>query len=199
LDIHHCGLLVGALYWYPEAWAARGFVEAYYANVSTSILSISATVLLIDRLNEKRGQREEKQRLIREMGAGDSATALRAVKEIRARGWLTDGSLVGADLSGANLDDAQLERSNLSRADLFRTKLGRAELPHALLGEAVLRGVAAENCNMKGVDLRGANLRKAGLSGAILEDAFIDSRCELLGAQFRRRRYAERQGRRGIL
>jgi len=37
------------------------------------------------------------------MGSTDNGIALRAVRELRAHGWLEDESLRGADIIGANL------------------------------------------------------------------------------------------------
>src|SRR6266508_297747 len=105
-------LLVGmvglGLYWYPSSWPVSTFVHDIYANAATSLLSISLTVLLIDRLYEQRDRAQLKKRLIWEMGSQDQALAVRAVKELRDAGWLTDGSLEGVDLTLANLAQAQL-------------------------------------------------------------------------------------------
>jgi uncharacterized protein YjbI with pentapeptide repeats len=178
------GVALVGFYWYPREWAASGFVKDFYANAATSILCISLAVLLIDRLNERRDALQDKQRLIREMGSGDLATAGRATKEVGAKGWLSDGSLIAADLSGANLKAVRLSHSQLSRADLSRSVLQDAELQYTDLSGVHLRSARAEGCNLKGAVLIGANLRSAGLSGSTLDEVDLSGGGEFLKAEF---------------
>ena len=48
------GVLVGLLYFYPEAWPLGPFTQEFYANASTELISIAITVLIIDRLYQRR-------------------------------------------------------------------------------------------------------------------------------------------------
>jgi len=50
------------------------------------------------------------------MGSGVRDVAVPAADELRRRGWLTDGSLRGANLSRADLRGANLREANLSGA-----------------------------------------------------------------------------------
>ncbi|WP_229075215.1 pentapeptide repeat-containing protein [Actinoplanes sp. DH11] len=178
------GLLMLLFFLWPDTWPAKELVNDLYANASTSLLSISVTVLLIDRLNESRAAQQDRKRLIREMGSGDSATALRAAKEIIAGGWSTDGSLRGADLARANLAGVRLGAADFTEANLTNAVLLEAEMPQARLHRALLKGAQAEQCVLKGSDLSGANMAKIGLAGANLESVTIDGDCELLRAEF---------------
>jgi hypothetical protein len=64
----------------------------FYANVSTELGSIAITVLIIDSLNQRRMTRQEKAELVLQMSSPDNAFAQEAVRRLRARGWLKDGS-----------------------------------------------------------------------------------------------------------
>src|SRR5581483_1575277 len=65
----------------------------FYANVSIDCLSIAFTILVIDRLNERRADEELKEQLIRQLHNTDKGLLEQALAELRARGWLEDGSL----------------------------------------------------------------------------------------------------------
>jgi hypothetical protein len=86
--------------WTPE-WRSN-----WLANLSSEILGAVITFLLFDRIIARRS---EKERLIREMGSTDNATALKAVRELNVHGWLVDGSLRGVSLWKADLQSAVLD------------------------------------------------------------------------------------------
>jgi uncharacterized protein YjbI with pentapeptide repeats len=112
----------------------RSFADFF---ASAEFFSIVLTVLLIDALNERRAASELKARLIREMDSTDRATALRAVEEeIKAHGWLNDGSLHGAFMWRANLKEAWLDNASLQRVQLHWANLRKAHLKGADLREA---------------------------------------------------------------
>ena len=67
------------------------------------------------------------------MGSTDNGIALRAVKELRARGWLEDRSLREADLWGTALPASNLLIANLSGAVMKRANLQSAVLQSANL------------------------------------------------------------------
>src|SRR5690606_21900539 len=100
---------------------------------------------------ERKSEHQLKRHLIREMGGQDHGLALRATNELRAYGWLMDGSLKGADLLHANLQGASLQVSNLQEANLHGANLEGADLAGA---------------NLKGANLMSANLEGADLMGA---------------------------------
>ena len=153
---------------------------------------------------------QEKARVINDMRSQDNATALRAVEIMRERGWLTDGTLKGADLQGANLEGAALEAidmpdevrdgrhllavdltgTNLRDAHLARANLQRAFMREADLAGADLRAADLQRADLRGADLRGAILQKAdlqiaNLAEAYLEGAFMEG-AFLAGANLRR-------------
>ena len=108
-------------------------IADFYANISTELISIALTVLVIDALNERRSIEREKKALILQMSSPTNLVAIEAVRVLRVRGWLTDGSLRGADLSHADLQGAYLAGVDMANAKLFRTNLKGAHLQFANL------------------------------------------------------------------
>lgn len=98
-----------------------------------------------------------------QLGSPTNAFAVEAVRILRARGWLLDGTLVrtrlqganlqGADLSNADLREADLSGSNLQDTNLEETNFERASLRGAILRGANLRGTNVENSNFAGANL----------------------------------------------
>lgn len=160
-------------------------------ELRAELVGIGITVLIIDNANEAIKRREEKKRLILQMGSPDNAFAIEAVRQLRTRGWITDGSLRGAHLGSANLEGAylgsanlmgatmytvNLENANLRDANLKDAYLGGANMWHAILMSATmekadLEGAILVGADLRKVDLRFANLGKANLQGANFEGA----------------------------
>ena len=134
----------------------RQIAVAFDNSVTIELISLATTVLIVNRLYQHRETEREKKRLILQMGSPDNAFAREAVRTLRSRGWLEDGSLKGAYLWGANLQEADLESANLQGADL-----GYANLQNAFLGAA----------NLQGADLQLTDLQKVFLNSADLQDA----------------------------
>lgn len=130
-------------------------------NLGTELIGAFVTFMLLTVLwgtLEKQVDQETKdsklkQQLIREMGSPDNGIALRAVEELRAQGWLVDGSLKRANLEGANLKGANLANADLTNAILWSANLEDARMTHAILAGAYL-----EWTNLKDADLREADL-----------------------------------------
>ncbi len=139
--------------------AINGTISDFYANITVDSFSVAFAILVLNRLGEQRAERELKAQLIREMGhPTDNGVALRAVRELTARGWLYDGTLRGADLANANLEGAQLQK---------------ADLQHAILDFANLKGANLEETNLQYAKLERTNLRDAELYKAQLQHALL--------------------------
>lgn len=172
------------LYLYPTTWPVHALVKDLYANAATSLLSISVTVLLIDRLYGQRDAERRKLGLIREMGSSDHATAVRAANEMQAEGWLTDGSLAGVDLALANLESAVLKAAVLPAANLTSASLVSANLQQANLAGATLDDCIASGANLKASHLTSASLRSVNLVAASLDEADMSGRIDSLSGRY---------------
>lgn len=112
-----------------HGWGTWGnLVDDFYANVAMECFSIAVTVLIIERLYNMRSEKEEKERLILQMGSSDNGFAIEAVKQLGKKNWLYDGSLNGAKLIGANLSGADLRYAKLIGVDLRYADLRYANL-----------------------------------------------------------------------
>lgn len=185
------GLLLGLI-----LFASPTDRTSYGINVYTSVLSTLVTIGVIDRLNERRLQAQLKAQLIREMGSFDNSTSLRAVNEMKARGWGfgNDNSLRGAILHQANLRGAEFFTSgfvfgrfagresfytdssqqfgvNLEKARLLLADLEGANMLDANLQGAVLYSTKLTNARLHRANLRKAHLGDADLQGSDLSDA----------------------------
>jgi len=141
------------------------------ANVSTELASIAITILVVDALYEHRETEREKRRLILQMGSPDNAFAREAVRALRSRGWLQDGSLKGTDLPLANLQGANLLGANLQGARFFVAKFQGAWLAGANLQGASLWGAHLQETILLDANLQGAILVRANLRGAQYNNA----------------------------
>lgn len=158
----------------------RDMVGDFYANIAMECFSVAVTVLIIERLYERRSKAEaekaEKERLILQMGSPDNGFAVEAVRQLRQRGWLTDDSLVGADLREANLSGVDLSFAVLNNAQLFRANLSDSNMPNISLVGALLPLANLTNANLhmailKQASFYGATLCSANLAGANLSHA----------------------------
>src|SRR3990172_2910452 len=77
--------------------------------------------------------------LVRKLRSPESKLVLEAVEELRARGWLEDGSLRGVVLCHAHLEMANLSNVKLTRANLQGANFSAANLRGADLFKAKLR------------------------------------------------------------
>jgi len=120
--------VLGYLNQHGNLFQPAPIVTDFYANISTELISIAITILVIDALNERRAIRQEKKNLILQMSSPTNAIAREAVRILRMRGWLTDGTLRGANLLRANLRKAYLERADLQDVLFYKAELQGAYL-----------------------------------------------------------------------
>jgi len=104
--------------------------------------------------------------LINKLRSPENRTALKAVEELRARGWLSDGSLRGialcqAQLQGADLMNADFSDVDFHQAHLEWSDLSMADLRRAKFTRATLYGVNFSQANLLRADMYKANLRDA--------------------------------------
>ena len=170
-------LLIGALSYLnqrglrylPET--LRRIVVAFDNSATIELLSIAATILVVNVLYQRRDTEREKRRLILQMGSPDNAFALEAVRALRSYGWLSNGSLKEANLGKADLRNAFLVGVNLQEAFLGDANLQAADLRSARLQDAWLVGAKLQGADLRKACLQGADLRKACLQEAKLRSA----------------------------
>lgn len=157
-------------------------------NLGTELGGAVVTYLLLTELLGKAEEQQGlKEKLIRQMGSRINEEAIRAVEELRAYGWLEDGSLrgksfVGAALQGANLRNANLQEAHLERASLEGAILSFTELQDAHLVNANLQGAHLHFARLQGADLmvsesQGAFFIGANMQGARLQYADLRRAC----------------------
>src|SRR5690606_1405062 len=175
--------------WLAPVDAAFRWLDGFAQNFSTEMIGAAITFILLEILlagrREKEAEQREKERLILQMGSPFNEMAIEAVRQLRVRGWLTDGSLQGAKLIRANLQeadliDANLQGASLMGANLQGARLWDADLQEAVLSDANLQKARAHDANLQRADLTKANLRRATPECANLQGA------DLTGAELRR-------------
>ncbi|MCP5100895.1 MAG: pentapeptide repeat-containing protein [Chloroflexi bacterium] len=133
-----------------------------YIEFVWELVSISFTILIIDRIYQQQDIRREKAHLIRQLRSKDSVLAGEASEQLRAQGWLADGTL-----QGANLHQAILKGVNWAQVDLRNSNLEQATLARANLSEGNLTGT-----NLQGADLSFANLNGVKTTNQQLQTVF---------------------------
>jgi len=175
------------------AWWS-GFLQNFSTEMYGAVLTFFLIEVLVGGRQARQAEREalkvERDRLILEMGSPFNQTAVEAVRQLRWRRWLKDGSLEsayleranleGANVGGANLEGATLAEAKLEGASLRGAKLAGATLWQAKLAGATLAEAKLEGANVGEVHLEGATLYRANLEGANLLGA------NLAGADLRR-------------
>lgn len=182
-------------YHFPDPEKIDNWLWSFIIDLAPEMVGMAFTIVVIDELNQRRLEQQEKENLIRQMRSDSNPFALEALRQIREKGWLYRGDLCGqlfrhanlqkahlesadlqeADFTGANLQYSSLVRANLQRARLKVAHLQGAELHHAnlqgaILENADLREVMLYDTNLQGANLHGAYLQAANLSHANLKD-----------------------------
>jgi len=169
--------LIGALAGFILGVAASGelgqFVIWFADGFWNEALSIAITVIVLDRLNERRALEKYKQALKYQAGSVANSIAIDAIEQLSKNKWLggDNGVLKHTDLRDANLEKARLQYANLEWTNLMDANLQDANLESANLDWATLESVNLQGTNLRDAKLWLANLRYAKLQSAILVDA----------------------------
>lgn len=160
-----------------------------YADGGAELISIAVIAFILDWLARRRSMRERKRDLIIQVGSPDNDFAREAVRHMRRRGWVMDGTLAGADLKGANLEHVDLWGGDLTRADLSGANLHEARLmgvnfSRATMTRTILSGADMEEARLVRTRLGGGDLSGAQLTFADLRDAYLEE-ADLRGADLR--------------
>ncbi len=164
-------LIIASSLWY----FSRISVDELLPNFITDLFAVALTVFIIDTMYRVRSDSEQKKVLISKLGSKNNSVSSEAVHELKARGWLSDGSLQKAFLISANLDNnsftgASLRQAVFSFASLKNTKWFEADLEGAFLDNVDLQGASlsthAIGPHYAEADLANATFTNANLAGA---------------------------------
>ncbi|MDY0125927.1 MAG: pentapeptide repeat-containing protein [Anaerolineaceae bacterium] len=155
-------LLLGLSYYFYQ------FESQFLYDFHAELISIGITVLILGNANQYMEIQTEKRQLILQMGSPANNIAIEAVRQLRQRGWLNDGTLKGVIIWKSNLENGDLQQAILKGANLTETNLNGADLFQANLDGAIL-----EETQLKGALLQEASLMKADLIEANLEGASL--------------------------
>ncbi|MCE7980375.1 MAG: pentapeptide repeat-containing protein [Caldilinea sp. CFX5] len=164
----HLGIFVAIVGYNYQGTFLKGFIDTFYANLVTELISIAITVLVIDYIFELRNDEREKERILRQMASHSNDFSRDAVRLIREKSWIRDGSLNDRNFSYANLEKALLHQGVLNRVDL-----SGANLRNALLLDTSLIGANLHRANLQEADLTGANLHGANLKSVNLSQTIV--------------------------
>jgi hypothetical protein len=159
--------------WWGDFW--QGISTEFFGAVVTTIF-LGLGVLIFDQYQDIQNRKAD---LILQMGSSENTITIEAVRQLRAEGWLQDGTLYNATLSvmvplrqpcvyrcyayeGLQPVGTNLQGVDLSLAYLQGTNLGYANLEGVNLYYANLEGA-----NLGYANLEGANLYYANLEGHI--------------------------------
>ena len=99
----------------------------FYANVAIDSLSVSITILVIDKLMKKRAEQEEMNQLIRDMSSQFNMVAVEAIRKYQEKKYpqnfegkiLLFANLENAEIKGFRFIGANFVQSNFNNADLL--------------------------------------------------------------------------------
>lgn len=159
-------LLIGVIgfyvrYHFPHPEEIDHWFYAFLIDLAPEMVGMAFAVVVIDELNQRRLEQQEKDRLFAQVKSPVRDMAVEALRLIREKDWfgemlekynhrLTFVQWQGADLQRANLQRAKLWDVNLQEVKLERANLQEAKLLHA---------------NLKRANLWEANLKRANLWG----------------------------------
>lgn len=185
-------VLLGALgfyvrYHFPNPEEIHNWFWSFVIDLTPEMVGMAFTIVVIDELNQRRLDQQEKERLFAQIKSPVRDIAVEALRLIKENNWLSqvlekyDYDFAGsqwerADLQEAHLQeislwDANLQCTNLMGSNLHRADLLRANLQKAVLAGASLQGAYLKEANLYAAVLVGANLQEAVLEGANLIEA----------------------------
>lgn len=178
-------LLVGALFISDGFESESGeTIHNLMLNFAFTLLGVALTVLVIDRLNEKRSKAERKDTLIRDLGVGDKSVSLRALNELANVFALTDGSLSKKDFTKSEFFEIDLAGFVADNALFIGSKFIKCDLANSSLIEASLNDAFFEKCGMDQSNLEKASMIQSTFIACDLRNANITG-ADLRGAHFK--------------
>lgn len=184
----------------PTFWSQSEWLPNLTKAIASQMFGTGIGIIVLSWASDKRVEETEKRALLLQMGSPDSSVAIEAVRKLRIKGWLADGTaaegnfwrtdlhrtnLSGADLSECNFGSAILDGANLSEANLEATDFSSASLENVSFQSALLKSTQFNWANMQGAKLTGitlnacnmndADLMKADLSNAVVSEGMFQN------------------------
>ena len=142
----------------------------FSANLVTEFLSISATILIIDEIYQRRSEENEKEDLCIQMTSPDNSFALEAVRKLIKRSWLGEAlhktDIECANLRGVNFNNMKLEDINFSNVILANSKMSNCKLQGSKFTGSDLTAATLVGANLRETDFQSANLTGANLASS---------------------------------
>jgi hypothetical protein len=110
-------------------------------NLATELIGAVLTYLVLEQvIGRQEADEQHREHLIRELENPNNGLVAEAVNELRAHGWLKDGSLAGWLIVGGNFHGLYLKDANLKGLGLYKCNLRDAQIePEQLLTLTDLR------------------------------------------------------------
>ncbi|QRN82868.1 pentapeptide repeat-containing protein [Chloroflexota bacterium] len=145
-------------------------------NVHPELIGMGFTILVLDFITHKYLEREEKRRILRNLGNPSKYFSIDAYYQAKNKEWLTDGSMVNAQLSYSVLKEIDLSKVNFENVVLKKAHLERAIFVEAILINAVFDEAHLEGCKFIRAHIEGASFEESHLSGTDFTDAIYNSK-----------------------
>jgi hypothetical protein len=158
----------------------KSLVNQSLGNFGIGLIDTAITILIIDNVYQFRERRALFMQLLRQVRSKDNTTALQALDDLQANGFLNKKVFYKSNLSGANLENAQLfaglnmSGTKFSHAILKNVNFHNTELNSAVLSDTDLRDADFISTSLIGASLIKANLQNAILQGVKMQRAVLN-------------------------
>lgn len=162
------------------------FTDGYRSNIYTELLSIIATVLVLDRINQWRHKQNLKARLWNEIHSPASQTAVTALEWLRRENWLRESTFESANLervswNGAFIGHLSFRNANLrnshltgvTNAPILDAEQGSQKYNFVDFQGAKMESAKLDNCILASCNFGDAKLWDSSFEGANLEHSFF--------------------------
>lgn len=131
------GLVAGILI-LPLLALIRADLPTLLVDLVPEAIGITFTVVILDRLDGMREERQMRDQLIRHMYSRYNHTALQAIEDLRVLGYLSDGTVANLSLRGSNWKEGNLYQADLRNTDLTNARVDLADFVQANLEGSTL-------------------------------------------------------------
>ena len=155
------------------------FSDGYATNVYTELLSVVATIVVLDQINQWRDKQNLKARLMNEVKSPAIGQATAALVWLRRENWIATNSFKNSDLQNVNWANAYIGELNFESSILRGANLQNVTNEKSNFEknnrwqEIIFRRANLRLSNLSGAKLAGTNFREADLYSADLSKAYL--------------------------